>query len=207
MKKRKFKVIVTKNNEQFRIVRTYNDKQCAIDKFEKVFLENQKIKFEKKYVRYKPVIFHLQLLSYRKFVNGVDYEKDDMGRNIPVLPVGDMFVWKKLSWKEPENFSIYGSRKRYTYDTFIKMIGNTSGIIGMSVIQNHVVFDVSGKPIIVILKNIDDAVRLYGIIRDERFKHILTLGNLTKMNRKNIFLKFKKFNIPLRMFYTNTTRQ
>ena len=56
------------------------------------------------------------------------------------------------------------------------------------------------------LKNIEDAVRLYNTIVDENLKNVLPFGVMSKINRKVFFKKIDEMGIPKRMFYTKSTR-
>ena len=76
----------------------------------------------------------------------------------------------------------------------------------MSTIQNKLILDVDGKPLIVILKNIPDALRLYQVILSENMNHVLPFGTMSKQNKKIFYKKIKDIGIPVKMFYSKTTR-
>ncbi len=202
----KYKIIITKNRQQFRFLKSYAVKGNATEFFRNIIKENQKVKFEIQYVRYKPCKFHIELLSPRKFSDIIEWEKDHLGRNVPVPDRKGLYIWKLKEWKEPEEFGIYGLPGRYDYDFVYDLLKKTKETIGLFTIQNKLIFDVEGKPLIVILKNIADAKRLYRVIVDDNIKNVLPFGTMSKKNRKNFYKMVGDMGIPAKIFYTKSTR-
>lgn len=202
----KYKIIITKNRQQFRFLKSYTIKENATNYFKKIIKENQKVKFEIQYVRYKPCKFHIELLSPKKFSDVIEWEKDNLGRNVPVPDRKGLYIWRLKEWKEPEEFGIYGLPGRYDYDFVCDMIRKTKETIGLFTIQNKLIFDINGKPLIAILKNTADAKRLYRVIVDDNMKNVLPFGVMSKKNRRNFYQVAKNLNIPLQLLYTKSTR-
>jgi hypothetical protein len=174
--------------------------------FKNISEKNREVKFEIRYFNYLPVKFHIEILSPRQYYDVVEWEKDDLGRNIPAPNRNGLWIWKMLEWKEPEVFRIYGLPGKYEYDDLIALIKKTKDIISMSTIQNILILDLEGKPFLVILKNVEDAERLYRVIRSENLKNILCFGKMSKVNRKVFYKKISSLGIPVNMFYTKSTR-
>ena len=201
-----YKIIITKNRQHYKLLKTYKTKINAIEFFNNIIKENAKVKFEKKYVRYKPCTYHIELLSPKKYFDVIEFEKDKLGRNIKVPDRNGLFIWKLKDWKEPEFFSIYGLDGRFDYNFLYELLKKTKNIIGMSTIQNTLILDIDGKPLIIILKNVEDAIRLYKVVLSENFSHVLPFGKMSKKNRKEFYKKAEDLGIPIRMFYTKSTR-
>jgi len=202
----KFKIIVTRDRNQHKVLKCFADKHNAIASFNNIIKDNQEVKFDKKFVNYKPAKFHIELLTPRKFSDIVEWEKDDLGRNTPTPQRGDLWVWKLSDWKEPENFTIYNLPGRYEFDDLMVIVEKTKDLVSMSIIQNILVFDFDGIPILVILKNREDATRLYNVIREENLNYILPFGHMSKINRKLFYQKAAEFGIPVELFHHKSTR-
>ena len=201
-----YKIIITRDRKQCRCLGKFKNKSNAIHQYINLRKENDKVKFEKRFVNYLPTIFHIELLSPIKFSDTIEYEKDNLGRNIPAPDRKELFIFRLKPWKEPENFAIYGIPGRHEYDFLIRLIKNTEDLISLSTIQNFLILDIDAKPIIVILKNVADAKRLYNTIKDEYLKNVLLFGNMSKENRKVFYRKAEKLDIPVKMFYSKSTR-
>lgn len=202
-----YKIVITKNRQPFRLVKTFSNKTNAINYYKNLIHDNSKVKFAKHYVNYKPCQFHVELLSPNRFTDIIEWEKDELGRNIEVPNRNGLFLWKLAVWNEPEQFRIYNKPGRYNYTYLYDTLCKTKDIIGLSTIQNLLILDLDGIPLIITLKNIPDAVRLYKTIVDEHLPNILPFGKMSKHNRKQFFKKIKPLGIPLRLFYTNSTNR
>lgn len=202
----KYSIIITRDRKKFRHLKSYSVKQNATSFFKNISEKNREVKFEKKFFNYLPVKYHIELLSPKKFFDVIEWERDKLGRNIPAPERNGAWIWKKLDWKEPETFQIYGVPGKQDYDGLIGLIKKTKDIIAMSTIQNILVLDIDGKPILVILKNVEDAQRLYKVIRSENLKNVLCFGKMSKINRKVFYKKISLLGIPVKMFYTKSTR-
>lgn len=202
----KYKIIVTKDRHQYRLMKTYSVKHNALNGFKNIIHENAKVKFEKQFLNYLPCIFHIELLSPIKFFDVIEFEKDELGRNIASPDRNGLFIWRLKNWKEPEVFTIYGIPGKFDCEYLIKLIKGTKDLVSMSTIQNMLILDINGRPLIVTLKNVSDAIRLYNVIRDENLKNILPFGVMSKENRKPFYKKIESLGIPIKMFYTKSTR-
>ena len=202
----RFYINITRNRKQFRALKKTATKECAINNFLKILKENQKVKFEKKFVQYKPVKYHIELLSIKKYVGCVEWEKDELGRNIPAPDRDGKYIYKIENWKEPEQFRIHGLPGVFEYDDLIKLLESTKELIAMSTINNYLICSIDDKPLIVILKNVEDAIRLYETVRDEYLKNVLCFGIMSKKNRRTFYKTAERLGIPVKMFYTKSTR-
>ena len=201
-----YKIIITRNRQQFRALKTYSVKGNALDFYKNLIHDNEKVKFEIQYYNYLPCYFHVELLSPIKFHDVIEWEKDYLGRNVEAPDRNGLYIWRLKTWKEPEVFRIYGVPGKFVYDDLYKILKENKDIVSMSTIQNQLIIDLDGKPLIVMLKNIEDAVRLYNTIVDENLKNVLPFGVMSKINRKVFFKKIDEMGIPKRMFYTKSTR-
>jgi hypothetical protein len=201
-----YKIIITKDRKHFRHIKTFTNKNNVINYYRNIIKENEKVKFEKQFIRYKPCKFHIEVLSPFKFSDTIEWEKNDLGKNIPAPERDGMFIWRLKEWKEPESFCIYGLPGRYDYNFLIDLIKKSKEIIGMSTIQNLLILDLEGRPLIITLKNIPDAKRLYKVIISENLKNILAFGVMSKKNRKGFYKLAESMGIPTEMFYTKSTR-
>jgi hypothetical protein len=202
----RYKIIITKDRKQYRLIKTLLKKSNAIDCYRNLIHDNSKVKFEKKYVNYALCTFHIELLSPTKFSDVIEWEKDSLGRNVEAPYRNGLHIWRLKDWKEPELFRIYGRPDRYDYNFLYDSLKKTKEIIGMSTIQNILILDIDGKPLLIILKNVSDAIRLYHVILSENMSHILPFGIMSKENRKGFYKMIKSMGIPVRMFYTKSTR-
>lgn len=202
----KYKIIISKDRKKYRHIKAFVNVSNAINCFKNLLLENEKIKFEKRYINYVPCEFHIELLSPKKYSDIIEWEKDKLGRNVEAPDRNGLYLWKLKSWKEPEYFTIYGLPDKYDYDFLHGLIKKTQEIIGMSMIQNILILDINGKPLIITLKNIPDAKRLYKVILSEEFKHVLPFGTMSKKNRKGFYKLVEEMGVPVKMFYTKSTR-
>lgn len=201
-----FKIIITRDRKQFRFLKKFKEKSIAIDYFKNLIKENKKVKFDKQFVNYAQCTFHIELLSEKKYHDVIEWEKDELGRNTPAPDRKGFYIWKIDKWREPEEFRIYSVDAKFNYDLLYDMIIKTKDLISMSTIKNHLILDVDGKPIIVILKNVPDAKRLYRILADENIKNLLPFGVMSAHNQRKFLAKVKEFGIPTKMFYTKSTR-
>jgi hypothetical protein len=139
-------------------------------------------------------------------VGCLEWEKDKLGRNIPAPDRKGLFIYKIEDWKEPEQFRIHGLDRVFEYDDLIKLLKSTKELISMSTITNHIIFDIDGKPLIVILKNVSDCLRLYNLIREENLKNVLCFGKMSRKLREDFYDVARTFGVPVKMFYTKSTR-
>jgi len=201
-----YKIIITKDRKQYRYLKTYRNRSNAINYYKNLIHENSKVKFEKVFINYARSTFHIELLSPIKYFDIIEWEKDEMGRNIESPNRNGWYIWRLKPWKEPEYFTIWGLPDKYDYDFLHNLLKNTKETIGMSTIQNKLILDIDGKPIIIMLKNIPDAIRLYNVILSDNLGHVLPFGIMSKSNRKEFYKSIKSLGIPVKMFYTKSTR-
>jgi len=203
----KYKIIITRNRQHYRFIKALVDKSYAIQCYNNLIKENLKVKFDKHFVNYAPCSYQIELLSPHKFSDVIEYEKDELGRNMKAPDRNGWYIWRLKPWLEPEYFTIYGLPGYYDYNFLYNIIKKTKETIGISTIQNLLILDIEGKPLIITLKNIPDAIRLYQLILSENFNHILGFGVMSKINCKGFYKIAKNLGIPIRMFYTNTTNR
>lgn len=203
-----YQIILTKNNQKFRLVSTYVKKQTAISRFDNLIKENEKVKFEKKINNFNPVIFNLELLTNKDERGVIKHERDEFGRNTIIEPINGWYKLKKEEFKIPEIFPIYGYPDRYEYSdliNFFDSFGSTT--ISMSRIFNTLILEPENNfPLLITLKTEPECKRLYDTIISEKLPTILAFGHMDITNRKMFYKKMKKIRIPISMFYRKTTR-
>jgi len=216
MNKKKYRVVITKNRELYKIIQEYNFLQHAKNKFNKLNTKNQ-VLFPKKYINYQKLkkteyeLLLLEEISKNTVYSQKKVDKD--GRIILETIVGGWKIIQKSPYSDEESFYIYGIKKRLNVAEIMKqiLVPRMKDVYQIVMVLNKIVI-YNGNDIEVILcKNLKDCKRLYDYLfdffNDQGIYNLLFLGLATKKMRSTLYNKIQSHTgLTRKELYRTSTR-
>jgi len=172
MKKWKYFVILFCNKKKVRVLHRSMTKNTIYDAWHEFKTEKRppfvKLQGGK---RNKELKYELGLIFPNNRWSKPTYIRDEMGRSVEALMVDDKFRIKELIpyWEEEKIYD-FDTKKRIRYYEMMNIILNVEDIAQIFTLNNKVFLQVEDRVRMFGNKNINDANRLFDIVKDDLLK-------------------------------------
>jgi hypothetical protein len=213
-----YKIIITKNGKRHKLLYEGKDYEKSKDIYfnEK---DNNIVLMPKKYNanrKMKPVEYELLFLKEREENDSQFFEKDELGRNVPVSIKNDKWtILYKCEYKYEEKFTVFGFDERVETKVIIKKIllkrRMKDRLKQVNYVLNKLLIHHTDGFEVILCKTEDDARRLHNILREfcktNRIKNIMFTGSVNGVLRTEMFKKIvNRTGWTPNKVYRSTTR-
>ena len=213
-----YKIIIVKNGKKKKVIYEGNNEIISKEKYFNI-IDNNKVLFPKKsnaYKKVKPVLYEILYLKEKHINDTPFYEKDNLGRNVPVdINSNKWSLIHKSEFFYEEKFTVFGYDKRLETKEIIKLIllkrNYKDKIKQVNYVLNKVLIYQNGDFDIIVCKNNSDARRLYKTLREfvetNKIRNVMFTGLVGKRNRTNLYKKIvEKTGWSMNKTYRSSTR-
>lgn len=201
-RKNEYMIIMTTNGKKSKLLKKTEDKE-EIDLLWYSLKRQQKPKFhvETSYKRHRKVVNEM-LLIYPVFKNtkyAPVYKKDELGRNIEVKleKLNEKFRIKALMpWLVEEKIFDDQLKKHITYDEFYEKIVSIEEFAQIFKLKSKIFIQIEEDFTLYKCKNLNDADRLFEIVKDDLLKNkktnFLFVKDITTNQRRMLYDMLEK---------------
>ena len=213
-----YRIIITQNGKKRKILYEGRNENTAKEKYFSAKDENIVLlpKKNNTYKKIKPVSFEILLLKEKEW-NDVDYfDRDDLGRTIPVTLNSDKWnLIHKSEYFYEEKFSVFGYKERMDTKKILKLFllnrTKEDKIKQVNYINNKLLIYQNYDFDIIICKNSYDTKRLYNVLIEfcetNNVDNILFTGSVNKKNRTKTYKRIvEKTGWTINKTYRSSTR-
>jgi hypothetical protein len=213
-----YKIIITKNGKKKKVLYEGSNEKIAKEKYYNT-KDNNKVLLPKKnnaYKKVESVNYEILFLKEKEENDTPFYDKDDIGRTIPVNINSEKWslVHKDVYYFE-EKFSVFGYEKRLDTKEIIKLIllrrNKLDKIKQVNYVINKVLIYQDGDFDVILCKNNSDSKRLYKTLLkfcdSNKVSNIMFTGLVSKGNRTKLYKKIvEKTGWTPNKVYRSSTR-
>jgi len=202
----RYRVMVLRGTQPYKcIIESKSVKTCEAA-YTKEMEGSRDVLFERKFLRQKPVHYHLCLCtdSRNKKLRSVGYLRDDLGRLVPVEMEG-WTVLRMEPFRVREKISDYFAKKLITFETMVKRIVRLPHA-SVGFVFNKIVVDDGDTLLIFSLKNAHDAERCYNLLREIIGGKLIFFGRIAKSNRRWVYNRLREKGVNVNYFYKVATK-
>jgi hypothetical protein len=194
-----YRIVITRDNKKKKTLHTGKNLANAKSRFFSLVDKNV-VLFPKSHTsikKTKPVLFEILLLKEREEGDPTFYDRDALGRTIPVNTKRNKWtIVEKRPYYYEEKFTVFGSRKRFETKDILRQILLPSikreGVVKqVNYVLNKLMIWFDGDFDVILCKCEADARKLHNVLRDfcekQKIKNVIFSGNVTKRNRENIY--------------------
>ena len=194
-----YRIVITRDNKKKKTLHTGKNLANAKSRFFSLVDKNV-VLFPKSHTsikKTKPVLFEILLLKEREEGDPEFYDRDALGRTIPVnTKTNKWTIIEKRPYYYEEKFTVFGSRKRFETKDILRQILLPSikreGVVKqVNYVLNKVMIWFDGDFDVILCKCESDARKLHNVLRDfcvsQKINNVLFSGNVPKKNREEMY--------------------
>jgi len=194
-----YKIVITRDNKKKKTLHSGNNLPNAKSRFFSLVDKNI-VLFPKSHTsikKTKPVLFEILLLKEKEEGDPKYYDRDELGRTIPVeTKTNKWTIVEKRPYYYEEKFTIFGYRKRFQTKDILKKILLPSikreGVVKqVNYVLNKVMIWFDGDFDVILCKCESDAKKLHSVLRDfcetQKINNVIFSGNIAKKHREDIY--------------------
>jgi hypothetical protein len=214
----RYRIIITQNGKKRKILYEGSNESNAKEKYFKTKDKN-KVLLPKKnnaYKKIKPVIYELLLLKEKEDSDTDYFDRDELGRTIPIKLNSDKWsLIHKSEYFYEEKFSVYGYKERMDTKKILKLFilnkTKEDKIKQINYINNKLLIHQNSDFDIIVCKNSYDTKRLYKVLMEfcetNKVKNILFTGSINRKNRTKTYKRIvEKTGWTINKTYRSSTR-
>ena len=162
-----YNIVLFKNKKKRKIIKSYKTEKVAIDKFNKLIKENDKIIFEKKIENAENVNYELGLITNQTKIQKTLFLKDEIGRNNTVSLENPEFVFLEIKkYKIEETIFDWQLQKKIGFNEFLLRYCNNNELKNIYTLNNKLCVQVDSDVSLFSLKNKEESERFINILED-----------------------------------------
>lgn len=204
-----FNVVIFKNKRKKKVIKKYKSLERAIEFFDKMIENNNKILFEKKLENGLDCNHDLSVIGpYQS--NSVFFIKDKLGRNIKIFSENNEFTIFKISeYKLEEKIYHINKNVKLSYDTFVKKFINIPGLKCISKLNNKIVHQIDDVINLFSCKSQEDCDRFFDLIEkyisENHKKDCLMVRDYDSNQKKYLYSILSEYGISKNSLYRHST--
>lgn len=207
-----FLVVLFKDRKRKKIINKFVNIDRALSFFEKYKRDSDSIVFHKEIVNGDESEYELGLVQVGKNADTFVYLKDDLGRNVRVnLSNENMSLLKIYPLKVEELLYDYQTKKKITFDDFIKRYLRGTGVKMISGLNNKVILQEEDLTKIFVLKNQKDCERFLDCLSNHFFRtkrvDCLVVKDSSVAQRKYLYSLLESKGFDKTFLYRKSTFQ
>jgi hypothetical protein len=162
-----YNIVLFKNKKKRKIIKSYKTEKKALDKFNEIIKENNKIVFDKKIENAEEVSYELGLLTNQTKVQKTLFLKDDIGRNNTVNLEDPEYVFLEIKkYKIEETIFDWQTQTKITLDELVKKYCSTKELKNIFTLNNKLCIQVDSDVSMFSLKDKNESERLLYTLED-----------------------------------------
>ena len=202
-----FDIIIFKNNKKKKKLKSFVREKLALDYFNSLIDESNKIEFRKKYESGYECKFNIAIVSSR-FVDKSIYYTDEVGRNKVIDSKIDAsnYIQKISPYFYEENLFDVKNDCRISLDDFKKKYFKKDKIYMVSKLKNKIILQDDDVFELFSLKNEDDADRFLTILQQSSVGNkIIIIRDISSPQRKYLYNILVDMGFDKKFLYTSYT--
>lgn len=204
--KSKYNVMIFKNCEIHKYLKTYKSFDLAKQFIQKKYDEVKDIGFEIKIQNNRPVEYEIGLVEKNSRKNIQIFKADELGRNFPVLVENpDYKMIMLLPYKYEEKIQHVDSNTRLTVGEFIEKFLTTNSLKMISKLNNKIIVQDDSKLDLFALKNVDDCDRFINFLEEsllrKKKKNYMLVRDVSRAQRSYLYDELVKLGYHKPMLY------
>lgn len=214
----RYRIIITQNGKKRKIVYEGSNENNAKEKYFKTRDKNIVLlpKKNNAYKKIKPVLYELLLLKEKEETDIDYYDRDELGRTIPVKLNSEKWsLIHKSEYFYEEKFTVYGFKERMDTKKLLRLFilnkSKEDNIKQINYINNKLLIHQNYDFNIIVCKNPYDTKRLYRVLLEfcetNKVKNILFTGSINRKNRTKTYKRIvEKTGWTINKTYRSSTR-
>ena len=155
-----FVIVLFKNKIKKKIINKFKTKRKANNFYSSLIKESDKVKFNKQYDNGNYSFYELALLEKKVGSDNQMYKMDSFGRQVKVdLENSDYKITKIQDYSIADSIVDYQTKKKITFDDFIKNYMDLPESKMVSKLNNKIVVQIDNEYKLFTLKNLEDSSR------------------------------------------------
>lgn len=161
-----------KNKKKRKIIKCYNTEKRAIEKYNSLLKENDKIVFEKIVENSEETNYELGLITNQKKIQESLFLTDNLGRNITVNLENPDYVFTKISrFKVEELIYDWQKSKKIGVHDFINEYCKTKDLKNIFSLNNKICVQIDEDVVIFSLKDCNESHRFIDILEEHFYQN------------------------------------
>lgn len=162
-----YNIVLFKNKKKRKIIKSYKTEKKALEKFNEIIQENNKIIFDKKIENAEEVSYELGLLTNQTKVQKTLFLKDDIGRNNTVNLEDPEYVFLEIKkYKIEETIFDWQTQTKITLDELIKKYCGSKELKNIFTLNNKLCIQIDFDVSMFSLKDKNESERLLLTLED-----------------------------------------
>ena len=205
-----FLIVLFKNKTRKKIIKKFKTSKRALDFFNKILAESDKVIFNREYENGHPCTFDIAIVekSYKKLFP--HFITDEYGRNIKIeLSEDDYEIVKIVKYNVVEQIFDNQTNKRISVNNFIKTYLNGDGLKMISSLNNKIVVQLDSNIYLFSLKTENDSSRFIDslsshFIKIKRFD-CMFVKDVSTAQRKYLYDLLEEYGFTRKVLYRQST--
>ena len=202
----KFIIVLFKNKKKRKIIKCYYTEKRAIQKYNSLLKENDKIIFEKIIENAEETNYELGLITNQKKIQESLFLTDDLGRNITVNLENPDYVFTKISrFKIEELIYDWQKSKKIGFYDFINEYCKTKDLKNIFSLNNKICVQIDEDVVIFSLKDSNESHRFIDILEEYFYQNkrsdAIFVKDVSNAQRKWIYEVLSKKGFEKKRLY------
>ena len=163
-------IILFKNKKKRKIIKRYSTEKKAIECFNKLLSEQDKILFPKIIENAEESTYTLGLLTNTTNIQKSIFVKDNLGRNIPASIDGSDYVFLNLkNFNQEEKIFDWQTQKKITFNEFVKKYCKDKDLKNIFTLNNKICVQKDDELSVFSLKDKNESIRFLETLQNYFF--------------------------------------
>ena len=205
-----FLIVLFKNKTRKKIIKKFKTSKRALDFFNKILLNSEKVIFNREYENGYPCVFDIAIVEKAEKKLFPHFVTDEYGRNVKIeLSDDDYDIVKILKYNVEELIFDNQTNKRISINNFIKKYLNGTGLKMISSLNNKIVVQLDSNIYLFSLKTENDSSRFIDklsshFINVKRFDCIF-VKDVSTAQRKYLYDLLEEYGFSRKVLYRQST--
>ena len=205
-----FLIVLFKNKTRKKIIKKFKTSKRALDFFNKIVLDSNKVIFNREYENGYKCDFDIAIVEKSEKKLFPHFITDEYGRNIKIELSDDNYdIVRIVKYNVEELIFDNQSNKRISINTFIKKYLSSDGLKMVSSLNNKIVVQIDSKIYLFSLKTENDSSRFIDqlssyFLEIKRFDCIF-VKDVSTAQRKYLYDLLEEFGFSRKVLYRQST--
>ena len=205
-----FLIVLFKNKTRKKIIKKFKTSKRALDFFNKILADSDKVIFNREYENGHPCTFDIAIVERSDKKLFPHFVTDEYGRNIKIeLSEDDYEIVKIVKYNVVEQIFDNQTNKRISVNNFIKTYLNGDGLKMISSLNNKIVVQLDSNIYLFSLKTENDSSRFIDslsshFIKIKRFD-CMFVKDVSTAQRKYLYDLLEEYGFTRKVLYRQST--
>lgn len=173
--KSNYLIVLFKNRKKRKIIKSYVNKNTALDKFNNLVSKNEEILFEKLIENATPCNYEIAILTNQTKIQESLFLTDDMGRNNPVNLENSEYVFLNIKkYKIEETIFDWQKQTKIKFKELINIYCSNNNLKSIFTLNNKLCIQIDEDVFLFSLKDINESDRLIEVIQGYFIQNLRT---------------------------------